>query len=677
MNKGGVILLVLSAFLLIGLINFSNAANCTSFQYSNWSSCDSGTQIRSVLNSTPSGCTGGFPEISKNCTVSSNSGNSGTTASVNLTNLQKGFKCLEEQTKPDCSGATTVQEIALTIMAVPNNTKNCVTRLESFKKNNNCFGTSACTVKETAMAILALNHVGKQTTAYTDWLKNQTRISEDIIWQFQQDSEGAASCEMAYDAQEFGFNVQENKKIDSSAGACFNLVNSNFWFQISPNCYQKEFTITCDKDFASALMYKNQDSQVLYLLSDTKTATANTPVNFKVKSKCFGTSTCDYEASLWAIFALDKTGNPIDEYTPYLIAAEDSNKRFLPSAFLHILVDFAEYGAKLLKLQTLNSWEAEGSPYGKYYDTSIALIALSDNSNQVQVANAQKWLLNTAQGQNGCWNNNNVRDTAIALWALGQRTANFGGTQETRCTDANFKCLIRVECPDADRLPNYIGCSSTQACCKNVELKTCSQLGGVISCGSGKQCSAAEEKSSDGMCCTGTCEATPPSKTECELDNGQCRTSCRSNEDKIESECDSGNSVCCKASTTTSSEKSLLWLWILLIVLIILIALAIIFRDKLQMWWFKVTHKVNEERGNASQNNIRPGFSPTSRPPMMGGQMAPSRPGMVRTPTVARPLQPQPRTAPSVTKPSVVKPTPVKKTSDDDDVFKKLKDMGK
>lgn len=42
---------------------------CTSFTYSNWGTCSSsGTQIRSVATSTPSGCTGGSPVLSQTCT---------------------------------------------------------------------------------------------------------------------------------------------------------------------------------------------------------------------------------------------------------------------------------------------------------------------------------------------------------------------------------------------------------------------------------------------------------------------------------------------------------------------------------------------------------------------------------------------------------------------------------
>ena len=42
---------------------------CTSFTYSDWGTCGSGTQIRTVLSSSPSGCTGGNPVTSQTCIV--------------------------------------------------------------------------------------------------------------------------------------------------------------------------------------------------------------------------------------------------------------------------------------------------------------------------------------------------------------------------------------------------------------------------------------------------------------------------------------------------------------------------------------------------------------------------------------------------------------------------------
>ena len=44
-------------------------ATCTSFTYSSWSTCSNGRQTRTVLTSSPSGCTGGSPVLTQSCSA--------------------------------------------------------------------------------------------------------------------------------------------------------------------------------------------------------------------------------------------------------------------------------------------------------------------------------------------------------------------------------------------------------------------------------------------------------------------------------------------------------------------------------------------------------------------------------------------------------------------------------
>lgn len=54
----------------------STAPTCTSFTYSDWSTCQNGTQTRTVLSSSPDGCTGGNPILSQSCTGTTDAGTS-------------------------------------------------------------------------------------------------------------------------------------------------------------------------------------------------------------------------------------------------------------------------------------------------------------------------------------------------------------------------------------------------------------------------------------------------------------------------------------------------------------------------------------------------------------------------------------------------------------------------
>lgn len=554
---------------------------------------------------------------------------------INLSKIEEGFVCLENELGSDCSGANTVEELAFTLLASPDNIgQACSDRLNSFKKSD-CFGTgSSCDVRDTALAVLALDHIGQDTSAYENWLLNQTKTATDIIWYLQQDSDEATSCEVNYDSTDYAFDVGSNKKIDSSAGSCLSLARSSYWFQVSPTCYDKSYTVVCDKEFKANLLYQQPNSEVIYVLSDTKSASASGTVNLKIKSKCFSTgNSCDYEGSSWAVLALEKVGRDVDEFVPYLVASEDSNERFLPSAFLHLIVDYSEYGTKLIQQQVLNSWLADGSAYNEYYDTSLALLALSSSSSEA-VTRARNWLLNQAQDGDGCWNNKDITSTSFSLFALEQRSSRYnigGGTSLASCTASDFYCVSSSVCPSGDVLNNYV-CTglSGSVCCKTENLESCDAQFGQI-CSSGKTCDGLEVRASDtNSCCLSSCSDPTPSLSACEIGGGSCRASCTETQTESSASCDLGTEslgLTCCVQDTTPEKKSLWWLWLLLVILIILIVLAIIFRDKIKVWVYKKKSKFKKDDGKSSRkvNNSggpRPGSPPYgARPPMR-------RPGM-------------------------------------------------
>lgn len=584
---------------------------------------------------------------------------SAVTFSANASKIDKGFICLKDKVKTDCSGTNNIQEIALTILASPDTvTTSCVTKLKGMKNANGCFGTS-CNVRDTALAILALDHVGENSQQSQSWLMNQTKTATDLTWFLEQDSNSATQCKFSYDAHDYISSINENKKIEQSAGPCLSLAQSSFWLQVSPTCYDREFSVTCDKDFIATFLYKQLNGQTIYVLSDTKSAAANNEIKLKIKSKCFGTTTCDYEGSAWATLALQKTGHDIAEYVPYLVASEDSNIRFLPDAFLNMLVDYSEYGNKLIQLQKLNMWEAEGSAYGKYYDSALALISLS-NSNSPQIDKTKEWLINFAQEANGCWNSGSIRDTAIILWALEHRSSPVVAPGITTCAEAGHFCVQTASCSLDQQLGSNFYCPSlSQTCCKSQNLQTCSEKLGV-QCTGDKVCSGSVERTSDVQsCCLAECVTETPQPSQCESLDYRCKSSCSSGETEESYSCDSASLVCC--NPTQQKSGSLLWLWILLIILIILVILAIIYKEKVRIWWFQIKSKFKKEKEEEKQT--QPG-------------QFPPRPGFPPIRPQGMPLQPRPMQGQPLRRPMGMAPQrPPMKKDNMDDVLKKLKDI--
>lgn len=534
-----------------------------------------------------------------------------TTSTSNSDKIKNGFSCLEKQVG-DCSGLTT-PEIAYTILATPDNVfDDCVSELKSRESSGN-WGN----VKDTALAVLALNHAGENTTSAEEWLLEQSRTPEDLTWYLEQDSNKATECHIGYDSNDYTINVGENKKIDADAGSCLTRARSNFWLEVAPDCYNKDFTIECDKDFIATLLYKNRNSPIIYSLEGTESSPAFSPIKLKVISKCFGTSSCEYESTVWATLALLKTGHNIEEYIPYIIAMAPGNEQYLPDAFAYMATNYEDYATQLIASQKLgNYWEAKDSAYDRYYDTALALIAIGSSSSE-QVTKSKDWLL-FSQGSEGCWKNS-IQDTAIVLWALegrAGRSPGTGGSGVTYCSQANYFCIPSKDCPSSEDVGNNYFCPSlSETCCTTENLQNCSSYGGT-ECASGEVCVGNERKTIDtDNCCTGECSAKKVEETKCEsITSYNCKDSCPDNQEVVSTYSCDGTQVCCKTKTPKESGGGTGWIWILVILILsVLGAIGYIYRGKLKLLWFKLMSKFRKDKkrgGGLSPQGPRPGMPP-------------------------------------------------------------------
>lgn len=540
--------------------------------------------------------------------------NSTTNSSTNANKITKGFSCLETKTN-DCSSLTN-QEIALTIMATPSsNFDKCVQELQNRKTENN-WGN----VRDTALAVLALNHAGITTVASESWLIDQSKTPTDLIWYAEEDSDGETECSVSYDSADYKINIGENKKIDQNAGTCLKKSQSNYWLEVSPECYDKEFSLTCNKNFITTLLYKNKNSPTIYVLEGTNSAQAYGKTNLKINSKCFGDTSCDYEASLWATLALLKTGHNVEEYIPYVIALSDSNKRFFPDSFIYSITSYDSYATKLISSQRLGDfWEADRTAYNRYYDTSLAVLSMNDNTDQIK--NSKDWLL-FSQSSDGCWQG--IKETAIALWALEKRQGKTPSGQTLSCTSSNHFCIPSATCPTSDMVPGYYCPATSESCCMKENLKSCSEYSGQI-CASGLVCTGNSRKATDtngqAICCTGECKERS-TLTECEQNDFICKNLCSSSEVEENFDCNSGQYCCSSAEIPVTPSKMPWWIYMLIILIIIVIIVIIwLYREKLKLWWFKVRTKYKKDGGNSSSQSPsspyppRPGFPPVRRFP--------------------------------------------------------------
>ncbi len=594
MKKAGALIL----FLTLAILSISIATADVN------ATCDDGIQNQ---NETGIDC-------GEECPACDTTTDTTTTTQQDPDKVEAAFTCLTDKVKGKCSSLTT-QEIALTLMASPSEVVDeCASALKSKMKTDGSWDQN---IKDTALAVLALDHVGEDTTKSEQWLWAQNKTPTDLIWFLEQDSDLAAECTISYDGTDYKVNIAENKKIDSNAGSCLTRAHSNYWFQITPSCLNKEFRVSCSENFLVAKIYQYKNSKTINPLPDSQSEQAYGTIIFQIDSKCFGTSSCNYEETAWAAMALLQTGHNIEKVIPYLIAAAESNEKYLPESFVYIITKHQDSAKRLIKDQeTGDFWHAPSSSNSKFYDTSLALLALGKTS--PETSKASDWLL-FQQDEDGCWENSNseiIKDTAIVLWALEGRTGatTSGGT--TYCSEANYFCIPIVDCPTAEQFGNYF-CAGDLVCCQNQHLKTCTEQLGEI-CSSEEFCDGSEISATDGTCCLGTCEPRS-TETECEESGEICRYECLDDEETASYDCETGE-VCCKDKEDTEGS-SLWWLWVL-IVLIILVVLAIIFREKLKMFWYKIKSKFSKgNQGTQTQTGPgpgmppRPGFPPIRRMP--------------------------------------------------------------
>ena len=539
-----------------------------------------------------------------------------------VSDIDKGYACLEQRLNDNCGNTRSTTEAAFNLLAISydSNLQSKCVQLLNDKKNGDCFSSTdsgSCNVKSTAIAMLALNNVRQNVDSRLTWLSSKRKSDTGLKWYLEIDAINKTQCKV----NGVSFTINEDKKISGTNPAGLQKAYNNYWFEIKD--ISKNYTISCDQNFISTLIYQKPRSNVFYVSGDTHSAPAGDDTIEKVDSYCFSTSnSCDYEGTLWAALALSKMGEDYSVYIPYIsaFADENDNKKFLPYAFLQILSYGDDYYLRLIEQQKNGKyWEASGN---RLYDSAIALLALNSFSVE-EVENSRTYLF-SLQEDNGCWQS----DTSLILYSISPKSPSLagssGGGSTSQCEDPayGYNCIPIGACSLVNTLSNFYCPSLSDTCCSvDIEQETCSEKLGKI-CGVGNRCSIGEVIASDtNSCCLGECLLIEEQSNECEEAGYSCQDGCFDNQEErtaYNNECSFGQ-ICCG----NIEKKSINWLLIIiLIILIILVILAIIFRNRLRIWWFK--RRSNFESKEGPQRINRPSYPPApsyyGRTPTRTGQ---------------------------------------------------------
>lgn len=590
--------------------------------------------------------------------TSSNSGSSSQDV------ISKAYQCLQNQVNGKEQSSISLQEAVFGVLALGSNSK-LVSVIDGKIVSSNHWQETSNPLKDTAQAMLAYNRLGKNTDQIKAWILSKKQTASDLTWFLEIDigSHEASQCTLSYrNEQQRTININEDMTLSGNPGSCLTISSGGYWLRISSTCIDANFTISCEKDFTTSTLYQRTGSSTVFVSSASHSASASGSTLESVNSKCLSSSSnaCDYEATLWAALALDKAGNSINEYLPYLLALSESNKKFLPGSFLHILTDGQDQYSELVQLQQQNKfWQAPNTPYNKFYDSALALLSLQ-SKNTIEESNSKAYF-ETITTPEGCWNNNNIRDTGFLLYAGWPRVVSGGGGggEAQACESGGYTCTSFLVCGQlgGEQLGSY-RCPGTKVCCsKSPVEQSCLEQNGNL-CKTTEICTGTEVSSSDGSCCLGTCEE-PSQADECSQAGGICDSSCNDDEEEIDKLCSNQGDVCCKAAITETEESSLgVWITILTI-LIIIAALGIIFRNKLKMFIFKSRNKPGTQ-GLGSSSPPGPGRPPF--PPFRGPIPYPRA-----QPRIIPQGQPMPQR----------RPAPINKDKEMEETMAKLKEMSK
>jgi len=558
------------------------------------------------------------------------------TSTANLTGFEKSYSCLKNSidAKTNKYKDLTLEELTFSLMALGYDStrqSDITAEIESRKDASNCWPKDACAIKDTSQVLLAYDHIKKDTDSIQNWLLNQTSYSSDLVWYLQVDTNNKSQCKITYDNSTKVMTINEDKTLSGNLGACLTLAYGGYWLEMSNNCIGKQFEISCDQDFITSTFYRRSSGSTYYVSDLTNVGAANGKTQEKVESLCFKQAgLCNYEGSLWASIALQKTltdKSRLKKFLPDLITLyEDSNsKRFFPSTFLYSITGYDEYFSEISNLQNTQGFWQITDTSKRYYDTAIALLSLYGKSTS-QAEKAISYLLTPNVQGDGCWNS--IRDTAFILYSASPKPASGGGsiTVRSQCEDfPGQSCTAYDTCINVlkgDDISKNFQCSGLGICCNKKEiLPTCADKGGK-QCLSNEECSSGVVNSLDSsQCCTGECNAIviPPQETIPCTDSGYlCKISCSSNEEATSLSCGEGTvgESCCMPKAGGSS----LWIWVL-VLLIILVILGIVFRDKLKLWLFQLQSKFNKQP-----------VQPQQRPAMPPQGMSPQQPAMMRRP---------------------------------------------
>ncbi|HLC22804.1 MAG TPA: hypothetical protein VJJ79_03460 [Candidatus Nanoarchaeia archaeon] len=285
----------------------------------------------------------------------------------------------------------------------------------AFDDTSFCWPDGGCTVKETSLAVLALDALLDDT--YFDsiggWYADALQDA-DVSggWFLEVVTSDSGTCTVSYeldgivtdipiDVEEGAFpSCDDSHFLDLDSCLKENLISSHPGITLDVDCNALE------GDVVLVLVYKSSSSY--YLLGNENSDTAD----FIVSNGCFArgeTGSCDLDSTLYAQWALGEMGNDISTLIYLKEKYDDTDSE--QAALLYLITKEEGYLQDLADLQ-----KSDGSFDRDVYTTALAILALKESVNYEAEIDAATSFILEEQDADGHWNND-VSATALALYA--------------------------------------------------------------------------------------------------------------------------------------------------------------------------------------------------------------------------------------------------------------------
>ncbi|HLC56221.1 MAG TPA: hypothetical protein VJJ23_03220 [Candidatus Nanoarchaeia archaeon] len=329
---------------------------------------------------------------------------------VNAQTEDAGFQWLNKSVS-DVNWKISTQAASWSILALGKNNYNVDSGVDVLLHRRNLNGGWNNNVKDSSLAILALEESDVDISKSVEWLlKKQQKANTDGSWLIQIKTENEGSCEVSVDEGDTKTFTVDNNKVscdfDGNGDGYGNWIDLEGCGGFSLKAYST-VDVNCN-NLGSAdinLIYKNGNNY--YLLQDKKSTNR---FNFEIENSYFG----DYESTLIATWMLNEIGEIQNVHTLSYLEGNIRDNFVLDRALL--------YG--ITKKDVYKNWvEAKqnnftGSLDGNVYNTALVILNLKGSN---LADKATDWIKNEQntreQSTNyGSWGGS-VEDTAIVLYS--------------------------------------------------------------------------------------------------------------------------------------------------------------------------------------------------------------------------------------------------------------------